>query len=96
LAATLRMTPGLYWHGITEAAGRGYFEDIWKAASEVKFAPREPPFDAGSNPSNIVDACHPYGSIQVPTGAEPIAPCRDAVAREVRPRYNGNGAGGAA
>ena len=32
----------------------------------LEFVPREPPFGAGSDPSNIVDACYPYGSIQVP------------------------------
>jgi allophanate hydrolase subunit 2 len=41
--------------------------------------PREQPFGAGSNPSNIVDACYPYGSVQVPSGTEPIVLHRDAV-----------------
>ncbi len=41
--------------------------------------PREQPFGAGSDPSNIVDACYPYGSIQVPGGTEPIVLHRDAV-----------------
>src|SRR3954447_18229668 len=36
-------------------------------------------FGASSDPSNIVDACYPYGSIQVPSGAEPIVLHRDAV-----------------
>ena len=44
-----------------------------------EFVPREPPFGAGSDPSNIVDACYPYGSIQVPGGTEPIVLHRDAV-----------------
>ena len=39
----------------------------------------EPPFGAGSDPSNIVDSCYPYGSIQVPGGTEPIVLHRDAV-----------------
>ena len=90
--AALRMIPGLYWHRITEAAGRHFFEDTWKVAPEadrigyrfrggrpLEFVPREPPFGAGSDPSNIVDACYPYGSIQVPSGAEPIVLHRDAV-----------------
>ena len=90
--AVLRMMPGLYWHRITEAAGKHFFEDTWKVAPEadrigyrfrggrpLEFAPREPPFGAGSDPSNIVDACYPYGSIQVPSGAEPIVLHRDAV-----------------
>jgi biotin-dependent carboxylase-like uncharacterized protein len=88
----IRMLPGLYWHRITEAAGRRFFEDVWKVAPEadrigyrfrggtpLEFVPREPPFGAGSNPSNIVDACYPYGSIQVPGGTEPIVLHRDAV-----------------
>lgn len=36
-------------------------------------------FGAGSDPSNIVDSCYPYGSIQVPGGTEPIILHRDAV-----------------
>ena len=90
--AELRMVPGLYWHRITEAAGKHFFEDTWKVAPEadrigyrfrggrpLEFVPRKPPFGAGSDPSNIVDACYPYGSIQVPGGTEPIVLHRDAV-----------------
>lgn len=90
--AELRMLPGLYWHRITEAAGKQFFEDTWKVAPEadrigyrfrggkpLDFVPREQPFGAGSDPSNIVDACYPYGSIQVPGGTEPIVLHRDAV-----------------
>jgi len=90
--AELRVLPGLYWHRINDAAGRHFFEDVWKVALEadrigyrfkggkaLEFVPREPPFGAGSDPSNIVDACYPYGSIQVPGGTEPIVLHRDAV-----------------
>ncbi|MCL6706292.1 biotin-dependent carboxyltransferase family protein [Pseudomonas sp. R2.Fl] len=90
--AQLRMLPGLYWHRITEAGGKRFFEDTWKVAPEadrigyrfrggtpLDFVPREPPFGAGSDPSNIVDACYPYGSVQVPSGTEPIVLHRDAV-----------------
>lgn len=90
--AELRMLPGLYWHRITEAAGARFFEDTWKVAPEadrigyrfkgghpLDFVPRTPPFGAGSDPSNIVDACYPYGSVQVPSGTEPIVLHRDAV-----------------
>ena len=90
--AELRAIPGLYWHRITEAAQKGFFEDTWKVAPEadrigyrfkggraLEFVPRTPPFGAGSDPSNIVDACYPYGSIQVPGGTEPIVLHRDAV-----------------
>lgn len=88
----LRVIPGLYWHRITDAAGKGFFSDTWKVAPEadrigyrfkggkpLEFVPREPPFGAGSDPSNITDACYPYGSIQVPGGSEPIVLHRDAV-----------------
>lgn len=90
--AELRAVPGLYWHRITEAAQNGFFADTWKVAPEadrigyrfrggkpLQFVPREQPFGAGSDPSNIVDACYPYGSIQVPGGTEPIVLHRDAV-----------------
>ena len=90
--AELRVLTGLYWHRITDAAGTQFFEDVWKVAPEadrigyrfkggkaLEFVPRTPPFGAGSDPSNIVDACYPYGSIQVPGGTEPIVLHRDAV-----------------
>lgn len=92
MPAELRMLPGLYWHRITEAAGVRFFEDTWKVAPEadrigyrfkaghpLEFVDREQPFGAGSDPSNIVDACYPYGSVQVPGGTEPIVLHRDAV-----------------
>lgn len=88
----LRVLPGLYWRLMTEEAGHNFFEDEWKVAPEadrmgyrfrggrpVSFKPREQPFGAGSDPSNIVDACYSYGSIQVPGGSEPIVLHRDAV-----------------
>ncbi|MGB7244558.1 MAG: biotin-dependent carboxyltransferase family protein [Sulfitobacter sp.] len=90
--AELRILPGLYWHRITEAAGNRFFDETWKVASEadrmgyrfkggtpLEFVDREPPFGAGSDPSNITDACYPYGSVQVPSGSEPIILHRDAV-----------------
>ena len=90
--AELRVMPGLYWHRITEASGRRFFEDTWKVALEadrigyrfrdgrsLEFVERAQPFGAGSDPSNIVDSCYPYGSIQVPGGTEPIVLHRDAV-----------------
>lgn len=90
--ARLRVLPGLYWHRLTEAAGNGFFEDEWKVAPEadrmgyrfkggrpLEFVDREQPFGAGADPSNIVDGCYSYGSIQVPGGKEPIVLHRDAV-----------------
>ena len=88
----LRVLPGLYWHRITERSQSGFFADEWKVAPEadrmgyrfrggapLDFVEREQPFGAGSDPSNIVDGCYPYGSIQVPGGTEPIVLHRDAV-----------------
>ena len=90
--ARLRVLPGLYWHRLTEAAGNGFFEDEWTVAPEadrmgyrfkggraLEFVDREQPFGAGADPSNIVDGCYSYGSIQVPGGTEPIVLHRDAV-----------------
>jgi len=90
--AELRTVPGLYWHRITETSQSNFFEDTWKVASEadrigyrfqngrpLEFMDRQQPFGAGSDPSNIVDSCYPYGSIQVPGGTEPIVLHRDAV-----------------
>lgn len=90
--AQLRVLPGLYWNRLTEAAGTGFFEDTWMVAPEadrmgyrfrggrhLEFVDREPPFGAGADPSNIVDGCYSYGSIQVPGGTEPIVLHRDAV-----------------
>jgi biotin-dependent carboxylase-like uncharacterized protein len=92
MPAELRVLPGLYWHRLPDEAGRNFFEDTWKVAPEadrmgyrfrggrkLDFVDRVPPFGAGSDPSNIVDACYPYGSIQVPGGTEPIILHRDAV-----------------
>jgi biotin-dependent carboxylase-like uncharacterized protein len=90
--AELRTLPGLYWHRLVEASQQSFFDDSWKVAPEadrmgyrfrggrpLKFVERSQPFGAGSDPSNIVDACYPYGSIQAPGGAEPIILHRDAV-----------------
>jgi biotin-dependent carboxylase-like uncharacterized protein len=92
MPAELRVVPGLYWHRIVEESQNSFFEDGWKVASEadrmgyrfkggtpLNFVERQPPFGAGSDPSNIVDSCYPYGSIQVPGGTEPIILHRDAV-----------------
>lgn len=88
----LRVLPGLYWHRITETSQKNFFADEWKVAPEadrmgyrfrggqhLDFVERKQPFGAGSDPSNIVDGCYPYGSIQVPGGSEPIVLHRDAV-----------------
>ena len=89
---TLRVVPGLYEHRVTREALERFFAEIWKVAPEadrigyrfrggspLSFVEREQPFGAGSDPSNIVDSCYPYGSVQVPGGTEPIVLHRDAV-----------------
>lgn len=88
----LRVLPGLYDFRVTKAALEGFFADTWRVATEadrigyrfrggkaMEFVPRTQPFGAGSDPSNIVDTCYPYGSIQIPGGTEPIVLHRDAV-----------------
>ncbi|MDI5985680.1 biotin-dependent carboxyltransferase family protein [Halomonas sp. M4R5S39] len=88
----LRVVPGLYAHRLTDESRERFYEEDWTVASEadrigyrmkggtrLAFLEREPPFGAGDDPSNIVDACYPIGSIQVPSGSEPIILHRDAV-----------------
>jgi len=88
----LRVLPGLYHHRLTDESAATFFEDTWAVAPEadrigyrykqgrpLTFREREQPFGAGADPSNIVDACYPIGSIQVPAGLEPIILHRDAV-----------------
>ncbi|MBP1125788.1 MULTISPECIES: biotin-dependent carboxyltransferase family protein [Pseudomonas] len=89
---TLRVVPGLYYERLTTGAKSSFFAEPWTVGSEadrigyrfkggsaLSFQPREQPFGAGSDPSNIVDSCYPIGSIQVPAGLEPIVLHRDAV-----------------
>lgn len=90
--AELRVLTGLYWHRLTEKSQKAFFDDDWVVAPEadrmgyrfrggqpMEFVDRPQPFGAGSDPSNIVDGCYSYGSIQVPGGLEPIVLHRDAV-----------------
>ena len=90
--AGLRVLPGLYDFRVTKAALEQFYADTWKVATEadrigyrfrgghkLQFNPRKQPFGAGSDPSNIVDSCYPYGSVQIPGGTEPIVLHRDAV-----------------
>ncbi|HZM64723.1 MAG TPA: biotin-dependent carboxyltransferase family protein [Nakamurella sp.] len=88
----LRMVPGLYDYRVQPQSMQTFLSETWLVASEadrigyrlkggtpLDFVPREPPFGAGDDPSNIVDACYPIGSIQVPSGQQPIVLHRDAV-----------------
>ncbi len=87
----VRVMMGLYDHRLT-AGGRATFLDTtWAltpvadrigfryAGASLETVDREPPFGAGQDPSNIVDAPYPIGSIQVPGSVEPIVLHRDAV-----------------
>ena len=88
----IRVLVGLYFHRLTDESAASFFEDTWTVAPEadrigyrfrkgraLSFREHRQPFGAGSDPSNIVDAGYPYGSIQVPGGVEPIILHRDAV-----------------
>ncbi|KVE34808.1 biotin-dependent carboxyltransferase family protein [Burkholderia sp. TSV86] len=91
-AVELRVLTGLYHYRLVDESAKTFFEDEWTVAAEadrtgyrykngrpLRFRQREQPFGAGADPSNIVDACYPIGSIQVPAGLEPIILHRDAV-----------------
>ncbi|MGH9009547.1 MAG: biotin-dependent carboxyltransferase family protein, partial [Acidimicrobiia bacterium] len=89
--AEIRVVMGLYDHRLTAESRRTFLETEWTLTPvadrigfrykgpELEFVEREPPFGAGSDPSNIVDAPYPIGSIQIPGGVEPIVLHRDAV-----------------
>jgi biotin-dependent carboxylase-like uncharacterized protein len=87
----LRIVLGLYDYRLSEAGLATLLATPWQltpvadrtgfryAGDQLDFVPRTQPFGAGSDPSNIVDAGYPIGSIQVPSGSEPIILHRDAV-----------------
>jgi biotin-dependent carboxylase-like uncharacterized protein len=87
----IRVVMGLYDHLLSDAGRRTFAETTWTLTpvadrvgfrykgSTLEFLGRKPPFGAGSDPSNIVDAPYPIGSIQIPGGVEPIVLHRDAV-----------------
>jgi len=87
----IRVVMGLYDHLLTDGGRETFLGTSWTltpVADRVGFrykgpaldmVQREQPFGAGSDPSNIVDAPYPIGSIQVPGGVEPIVLHRDAV-----------------
>jgi biotin-dependent carboxylase-like uncharacterized protein len=90
-APEIRVVMGLYDHLLTDAGRAAFLDATWALTPvadrvgfryrgpELEMLEREQPFGAGSNPSNIVDAPYPIGSIQVPGGVEPIVLHRDAV-----------------
>lgn len=87
----IRAVLGLCSYRLTDYSKKHFFEVEWTVTPEanrvgyrfkgekVDFIPREQPFGAGSDPSNVVDLGYPVGSIQIPGGVEPIALLNDAV-----------------
>ncbi len=87
----VRVVMGLYDHRLTDKGRATFLDTTWTltpvadrmgfryGGGELEVVDREPPFGAGQDPSNIVDAPYPIGSIQVPGGVEPIILHRDAV-----------------
>ena len=87
----IRVMMGLYDHRLTEDGRRTFLDAEWRLTTladrtgfryrggTLEFRERVAPFGAGSDPSNIVDAPYPIGSIQIPGGVEPIVLHRDAV-----------------
>lgn len=89
--AELRIVMGLCSYRLTEESIAEFLSTTWAVSNEAdrigyriqgaefRFRDREPPFGAGSDPSNVVDVGYPVGSIQVPGGKEGILLMRDAV-----------------
>lgn len=87
----IRAVLGLCSYRLTDYSKEHFFDIDWTVTPEanrvgyrfkgekVDFIPREQPFGAGSDPSNVVDLGYPVGSIQIPGGVEPIALLNDAV-----------------
>lgn len=87
----IRVMMGLYDHRLSGEGRRAFLESTWRLTTladrtgfryrgaTLEFRERVAPFGAGSDPSNIVDAPYPIGSIQIPGGVEPIVLHRDAV-----------------
>ncbi|MDE0654821.1 MAG: biotin-dependent carboxyltransferase family protein [bacterium] len=87
----IRVMMGLYDHRLTGEGRRAFLDAEWRLTTladrtgfryrgaALEFRERVAPFGAGSDPSNIVDAPYPIGSIQIPGGVEPIVLHRDAV-----------------
>lgn len=87
----VRVVLGLYHHLLSEEGARNLIEAEWTLTPVadrmgmrydgpgVTWRERAQPFGAGQDPSNIVDAGYPVGSIQLPGGTQPIVLHRDAV-----------------
>ena len=89
--AELAVVPGLCHYRFSEDSVASFFAAEFTVSHEanrtgyrlngpaMEFVPREPPFGAGDDPSNVVNLGYPLGSIQIPSGTEPICLLRDAV-----------------
>ena len=87
----VRFIMGLYDHNLTEKGRSNLLTQPWTLTPVADrmglrydgpgapWREREQPFGAGQDPSNIVDAGYPVGSIQIPGGTQPIILHRDAV-----------------
>ncbi len=87
----VRVVLGLYDYRLTDTGLSALLDKPWTltpvadrigfrySGTPLDWHERVQPFGAGSDPSNIVDAGYPIGSIQVPGGVEPIILHRDAV-----------------
>lgn len=87
----VRVVMGLYDDRLTQRGRADFLAAIWTlspvadrvgfrySGAQLEWVEREQPFGAGADPSNIVDAGYPIGSIQVPAGSQPIVLHRDAV-----------------
>jgi biotin-dependent carboxylase-like uncharacterized protein len=87
----LRILMGLCSYRLTDESIAQFLGTPWEVSTEAdrigyringvgfQFRDREPPFGAGSDPSNVVDVGYPIGSVQVPGGKEGILLMRDAV-----------------
>jgi len=89
--AELRIVVGMCADRLLDDSLEEFLAARWQVSSEsnrvgyrlkgprFRFKDREPPFGAGSDPSNVVDLGYPVGSIQIPGGQEAILLMRDAV-----------------
>lgn len=87
----IAVVPGLCHYRFTAESVTRFFSSTFTVSHEanrtgyrlsgphMEFEPREPPFGAGDDPSNVVNLGYPLGSIQIPSGTEPICLLRDAV-----------------
>lgn len=87
----LRIVMGLFGYRLTKESYQTFLDSDWKVCPNsnkvgyyyegphLKFKERNQPFGAGSDPSNVVDAPYPVGSVQVPGGLNAVLLLNDAV-----------------